>query len=348
VTRARTGGTISLLIEAEITEGLERFAQDDIGRQFGQAVRFVAAGRGAGRLRFQYSGPREVLLRLQCVESLFSVESYDVPRPKALLGDANMRRLAAQVDAVQRASREPMRTLYLSAAGADSAVMRRIRDTLCAQVNLQPAETGDVQVRIAPGIEGGWETRVRLTARPLSARAWRVCNYGAALNATVAYAMARLARPDPRGAFVNLCAGSASILIEAGIARLARLRVGIELEDQPLRCGIDNLQAAAAGGVLMQGDVRQLPFAASSIDALSADLPFGQHSGSPAEIAALYPAVLAEAARVARPGARFTILSHAVRALDAALQAQSPWVARESYMITLRGLHPRLLVLERS
>ena len=34
----------------------------------------------------------------------------------------------------------------------------------------------------------GWETLVRTTPRPLATRYWRVCNYEAALNATVAHA----------------------------------------------------------------------------------------------------------------------------------------------------------------
>ena len=49
----------------------------------------------------------------------------------------------------------------------------------------------------------------------------------------------------------------------------------------------------------------QLPFPENSFDVITADLPWGQLIGSHQENEWLYPAVLAEAARVIAQGGRF-------------------------------------------
>jgi tRNA (guanine6-N2)-methyltransferase len=84
------------------------------------------------------------------------------------------------------------------------------------------------------------------------------------------------------------------------------------------------------------------------MDVLCADLPFGQLVGTHQENEWLYPTLMTEAARVARPNARFVIITHEVRLMDGILAVLKSWQVREIQMITLGGLHPRIYVLERS
>src|SRR5947208_2669780 len=82
--------------------------------------------------------------------------------------------------------------------------------------------------------------------------------------------------------------------------------------------------------------------------ARSADLPFGHLVGSHEENVALYPAILREAARVARREAPFVLITHEVRLTEALLAASPEWATDAMLRVTLGGLHPRIFVLRRT
>src|SRR5207302_4929243 len=97
---------------------------------------------------------------------------------------------------------------------------------------------------LADGPAGGWETLVRLSPRPLSARPWRVCNLPGALDATAASAIARLAGPRPDERYLNLASGSGTLLIERLALGPAGPAVGVELDPRALDCARRNLDAS--------------------------------------------------------------------------------------------------------
>src|SRR5690606_5444439 len=201
-----------VLCEAEVAEGLEHFAREEIAQVFPRFAR-LRSHQQPGSVRFTFSGDLRSLTKLKTVEAVFLVQTYPIPRPRALLGDANFRLLLRQIAEVR--ALDQFQTLYLSAAGAESKVMTRIKHDLAQQTGLVLAEDkGDLLLRIKPSPDGGWETLVRLTPRPLVTRAWRVCNYEAALNATVAHVMTLLTEPQAQDVFVNLGCGSGTLLIE--------------------------------------------------------------------------------------------------------------------------------------
>ena len=82
--------------------------------------------------------------------------------------------------------------------------------------------------------------------------------------------------------------------------------------------------------------------------ALCADLPFGQQVGSHAANLALYPAALAEAARIAAPGARMCIISHETRLMSDSLARSPAWELVEERRISLNGIFPRIYLLRRA
>src|SRR5690606_7526257 len=91
---------------------------------------------GDGGLRLTHPRP-SALLRTGMVSAVYREVRFEVPRPKALLGDAATRRLAAAVAETGRSSRPPMTTFRLAAAGADSAVFRRLAAVLEARTALR-------------------------------------------------------------------------------------------------------------------------------------------------------------------------------------------------------------------
>jgi 23S rRNA G2445 N2-methylase RlmL len=333
---------------------LEEIARAELRRCFGGRLRLLPAGNPpeAGAIRFAYSGNLSALLGLKTALAAYLCRRFPVPRPRGLLGDEHFRALLAQIALVRAlAPPETYRTFYLSAAGSESSVMARLKDALVVHTGLQVAShEGDLLLRVRRSPEGeGWEVLVRLSPRPLATRPWRVCNREGALNATVAHAMILLTHPNPEDVFLNLACGSGTLLIERLAAAPARRVIGCDVDPAALECACANVEAAGESGrvELYPWDARALPLPDRSIDVLCADLPFGYLVGSHAENVALYPAILHEAARVARPGARLALITHEVRLMNVLLAESALWSAREVIRVTLGGLHPRIFVLER-
>ena len=333
--------------ELEIVEGLVPFALDELRNRFPRLVQVT--NKTATAIQFRYAGDLRSLHKLRLAQAAYSVEYFAVPRPRALLGDAHWRRFMAQIrQIVDLLAPNTFQSFSLSAAGSDSSVMQRIRQEIGTATGLPEAEKGDLWIRIRPA-KDGWETMVRLHARPIATRAWRVCNYEAALNATVAHAMALLSNPNDDQHVVNLGCGSGSLLIEhRSISEVAHL-VGIDHDDTLLKCAEANIAASGLQGIeLLNGNMLKTPFETASMDALLADLPFGQNVGSHEDNTRLYPAVLREAARIAKPDACFVLITHEVNLIESLLRQSSVWQLEQSIRVTLRGLHPRIYVLRRA
>lgn len=338
-------------LEVVVTEGLEPLARAEL-RGLGPEARLDREGP-PGLIGLSYAGDLRAILRLRGVLSAALVRGFPVPRPKALLGDEHFRAVLAQIEQVRRLHPpHAFQSLFLSAAGADSSVMQRLKADLAARTGLALGdEDGDLLLRLRRDRSGaGWELLTRLSPRPLATRPWRVCNLEGALNGAVAHAMALLSRPSASDRFLNLGCGSGSLLIERLLAAPAARAIGCDTSPAALDCARANVAAAglAARCEIHEWDARQLPLRDASVDVISADLPFGHLVGSHAENVALYPALLAEAARVARPGARCVLLSHEVRLMERLLAEQPVWQPEEIIRIDLGGLHPRIFVLRRA
>jgi tRNA (guanine6-N2)-methyltransferase len=339
-----------VLYVAEVIEGLEAIAQDEIKRRI-DGSRIAESDKG--EVQFSYGGNLSSLTNLKTIQAIYRLLRFPIPRPKALLGDQYFRQIVTTIGQII-ASQSPasFRTLGIAAAGSDSSVMLRLRDTLAKAVGLTPADDkGDLLLRIRPDRKRkDWDVLVRITPRPLATRAWRVRNYEAALNATVAHALVLLTQPRSDDVFVNLCVGSGSIAIERALAGRTQSLLAVDNDASTL--GLARVNFEAAGVVqpvryLVLGDVKRLPLASASATALAADLPFGQRSGSHGDNARLYPALLSEAARITAVGAHFAVITHEVRLMDQLMPTFDTWELRKELMITLRGLHPRIYLFLR-
>ncbi|MGB0384959.1 MAG: RNA methyltransferase [Ardenticatenaceae bacterium] len=368
--------------EADVAKGLEGMAANELRTRFGGLVRLHGKPSAQpGVLRFSYVGDLRHLLRLQMVLSVYLVQHYAVPRPRALLGDENFRALLAQINTV-RALMPPdsYRLLYISAAGSDSSVMNRIKDEVAAHCGLGVAsDEGDLLIRMRRSVHKkeaareGWEVLVRLSPRPLATRAWRVSNMKGALNATVAHAMVRLTEPTQSDIFLNLACGSGTLLIERLACGTAGRMIGCDLSQKALGYTYANIQASGNRVFIQKEpgdepqmpsfshkkgnqkpvvelypwDARSLPLPDQSVQVLCADLPFGHLVGSHSENLLLYPAMIKEAARVAQRGGLFVLITHEVRLMESLLEESTAWRIKQVQMVTLGGLHPRIFVLKR-
>lgn len=339
--------------EADVAEGLEGLAWRELKNLFDDRIEKVDLPPREGILRFRYTGNLYQLLKLRTVQAVYLIQHFAIPRPKALLGDQHFKAWVEQMSSVLNLAQPgDYHTLYLSAAGSNSTIMTRLKETLAAKIGLQiGALEGNLLIRLRRPVDGseGWESLVRLSPRPLATRAWRVCNREGALNATVAYAAAVLTRPTPDDVFLNLLCGSGTLMIERLACGAAKSVIGYDNDPQAVECAQRNIEAAGytAQVRLNLGDARNLPLPDKSVDVIAADLPFGILVGTHENNLELYPQVLHEAARVARPGARAAFITHEIRLLDTLLADSPDWKIEQVLKILSGGLHPRLFILTR-
>jgi len=340
--------------EAATAAGLEDVTAAELRRHLGRSVRVQEplGGAGvAGAVAFHYAGDPRALLDLRTVQTVYAVQRFDVPRPRALLGDQHFRLLLDQVAvALDLFPSAAYRTMYLSAAGADSPVLTRLALDLARSTGLRlGTREGNLLIRLRrpPSGEPGWESLVRLGPRPLSARAWRVCNMEGALNAAVAHAMALLTEPRPSDIVLNLACGSGTLLIERLAAAPARRAIGCDTSEAALQCARANVEAAGLERAieLYPWDARALPLPDRSVDILLADLPFGHLVGSHEGNRVLYPDLLREAARVARPGARFALITHEHRLMETTLAQCPAWSLLRAFPVGIGEVLPRVYLL---
>jgi tRNA (guanine6-N2)-methyltransferase len=341
--------------EASIAEGLEAAGIRELNQRLGSQFKLLRARDPLpGVLQFQYSGEPGRLLELKTILAVFSVQLFPVPRPKALLGHQNYQMLVEQLNSARDLHpKRTFQTFYLAAAGSDSTLMVRLKYELAKTVGLKVSDDeGDLLLRLRRPRESreGWEAVVRLSPRPLSVRSWRVCDHAGGLNASIAHAMITFTRPASDQVFLNPGCGSGTLLIERLLTGPAKLALGFDIDPAALACARENIQASPlrASIQVYPWDASSLPLPDQSVDAIASDLPFGHDVGSHTENETLYPQLLREAARVAKPGAPFVLLTHEVRLIARLLEQSQDWSVEQMLPITIAGLHPRIYVLRRA
>lgn len=341
------------LCEAEVVTGLKEFAAAEVRNRFGKRAQIIPKDKPE-EFMFRYAGSLPALNELTQSVAVYLVEHYPIPRPLALLGHQHFQALLRQITEVR--AMHPcgtFRTFRISAAGSDSSVFTRIKNEIQQATGLiAHEEEADLVLRVRKSdVEReGWDVLVRLTPRPLSARAWRVCDMLGALNATIASAMIEMTQPLPQDRVLNIMCGSGTLMIE----RLARAKAaavgGLDVDAVTLRCAERNIAAAGFSGQvdLFEMDAARVQLPDACVDMICGDLPWGQLVGSHEANLALYPPALAEAARVAAPGARAVFITHEIRLMEQVLASLADkWVIKNTVRVFQGGLHPRIYLLER-
>ncbi|MXY44620.1 MAG: methyltransferase domain-containing protein [Dehalococcoidia bacterium] len=317
--------------EIELITGLERFVDDELGKKLGRRAYRLTGYPKEGRMSFRYSGPIQRLMDLRTAVAVHIVERFDVPRPKALLGHQHLTRLIDSIGAViDLHPPETFSTFRVSAAGSESATMRRLRSEISAAIHLDE-QTDDAHLLLSlrrSTSGGGWEFLVRLTPMPLSARPWRVCNRPDALNATVAHAMVTLPGHSDHDGFLNLGCGSGTLLIERLAAGPAASVTGLDIDPEAIICTERNLNAAGArqNVDLILGDIHSPPLPDASFNTAVADLPFGMLANTDIVLDRLYESALRETARLVVKDGAFTVITARRRLFeDTLVQHTDQW-----------------------
>jgi len=318
----------------------------------------------ADAVRFSLPAAAAIPVEPRTVRAVNVILTFAVPRPKALLGDENLRRVSVALQqVVQRAGARAQnagaqkvavfQSLTVDAAGRSSPVMQRLTEAFAAAVQLPVLETeGDLKVRVrpqAPGDGPGWQVLIRTTPRPLSARGWRVRNLPGGLNACVAAAVWQSLGATREQRVLNLMCGSGTLLIERGLLGPAATLVGLDLSEVALEASRENLAAAGVNAELVRGDATATLFEDASFDVVVCDPPWGDAHGDVANLHELYEGVLTEASRLLGVGGRLVMIVHALKAFERAQAAmQERFIEHARFRVFHGGHWPAVVELRRT
>ncbi|MGY0237020.1 methyltransferase [Longispora urticae] len=302
-------------------------------------------------ITFDLTGQLKPLLTLRTAVAPFQVLSFPVPGPVGLLRPEHFRLIVDTVRKIVRLNEKPPTSFRIDAAGSDSTVFADLVAQLASATRLSyDAAEGALLLRFRRAVEGqGWEVLIRVSTLPLSARAWRVRDYVAAVNATVAAAMIRLTAPKPTDRYANLMCGSGTLLVERVFAGPVRKITGVDTSAEGLDATRDNLAAAGIKDRvrLVHGDIADEEWTTSGpFDVLTADPPWGDKIGRHEDNEALHTLLLERSHAAAAPGARLVVLTHEIRIMERCLKkAENLWRLEGETRVFQKGHHPRIYLL---
>ena len=126
--------------EVETVIGLEEYARREARRLLGKAVQ-VERGATEGRFFLRYDGNTRRFDELRTATAVHRVESFAVPRPRALLGHQHLTRLLGVIHVILDARPAgAFRTFRITAAGAGSGVYSRLRQEIAVATGLLPSD----------------------------------------------------------------------------------------------------------------------------------------------------------------------------------------------------------------
>lgn len=331
-------------VELEAVEGLEDVVAAEAAGLTSNAVEPIVRERAVIACVTSLDG----LTSLRCAVAAYIVVSRGGAKPTVLVGDDGLAR--ACVSVIDAAPPDAFATFGIDMPGRDSPAARRVREAVASATGLRyEKERGQLLVRCRRS-KDGWQALVRLTPKPLSTRPWRTTSVPGAVNACIAASMVRMLEPTPDDAFLNLMCGSGTIAIERALAGPATRIVALDNDPDMTRIAEEHGGRAGVSErvQVVLGDATSSALAAESFDAIAAVLPYGFRIGSHAENESGYALVLHEAARVARPGARFALLTQEVKLIESTLAEQGAWELRSSRRVWQGGHRPSLCVLARA
>jgi 23S rRNA G2445 N2-methylase RlmL len=167
----------------------------------------------------------------------------------------------------------------------------------------------------------------------------------ASLGATLAAAMVRLTGPAVSDVFLDPLCGAGTLLRERALAGPYARLFGGDADERTVELARANLQGLPDLS-LERWDATHLPLDDASVDKAALNPPYGRRAGSHAQNRTLYPALLAELARVVRPGGLVAMITAEQRLTTTLLRAQRPF-ARVAHVPVLAGGGATIYVLRR-
>lgn len=337
--------------------GLEEVAAEEIC-ELGASAAITALE--FGRVHFAYDGPVAPLLGLRTIEHLNAYVTVLEPvRPErawladleAALAGTDLRpalalmRQVREVPEVPRFRVTPVRQGEhdFTSPEVGAAAGAGIAERYGWPVDLTGHDLDvRVEVRGSQAMVG-----LRLSPEALHHRS-RVVHMRASLNPTVAAAMVRLSQPRAGETVLDPMAGAGTLLTERHQHDADVSLVAGDLYAEKLALARENFAAFGVPAHLLQADAQELPLQTAAVDKVLSNLPWGRVVANPRINRRLYPRLLAEVARVLRPGGVALLLT-SERSLTERTLSRLPDLRLERQLhLHIGGLQPTLYLTRRT
>lgn len=187
---------------------------------------------------------------------------------------------------------------------------------------------------------------IRVLGQPPGQRPLPAGALPASLNATLAAALVWLTSPAPDDVFLDPLCGAGTLLRERALAGPYARLLGGDRDERAVALAQANL-AGLPNLALEQWDATALPLEDGSVDKAALNPPYGRRAGSHVSNTALYPALIAELARVVRAGGLVALVTTEKRLTVATLHAQSAFARDLELPVQVGGLHATIYLLRR-
>jgi 23S rRNA G2445 N2-methylase RlmL len=221
-----------------------------------------------------------------------------------------------------------------------------------------PVSMKEFDLEVVLIIKGlSWTVCLTLTKDSLHRR--NVVSLGATtLRATVCYNMLQLAEIQVGDVVCDPLAGSGAIIMESSVTFGPSIfNIAADNHNQAIKHCFNNWEAIeknpSNGPIgILQIDSTRMPLRTACVDVFISDLPFGKRIGTKTMNSILYPKILAEMARVAKPStARAVLLTQDHKNMKAALRATEIfkcWRTSRTVFLKLGGLVTHVYCLKRT
>ena len=149
---------------------------------------------------------------------------------------------------------------------------------------------------------------LRLAARPLHRRAYRLATRPGSLHPPLARALVVLAGAAPGLALLDPCCGAGTIPIEAKLAEPRLAAAGRDLDPDALAAAARNARAAGVRVDLAAGDAARLRLPAGGVERIVCNPPWNRSAAAAGGLGSDPAALWREAARLLAPGSRLAAL----------------------------------------
>lgn len=226
------------------------------------------------------------ILSLRSVTNIFLIRRDQKINPKYISNHKSV--LGELLKGVLDQNPKAFKTFKLRCAGANTDEVGQIQEYIKDTFRLTASEEADMDIYIhKPNTL--WEVGVRLTPRPLSVRDYKIEHIKGGINPTIAYAMNSFCDLEHAHTYLNICSGSATLLIEAARVNESLKLLGFDNNNKHNSQAIHNIKKAGLikAVQIKSADIFDNPDF-GTFDVITSDLPFGMQISKDEDLEKLY------------------------------------------------------------
>ena len=182
---------------------------------------------------------------------------------------------------------------------------------------------------------------LRLAARPLYKRSYKLSHEPGSLTPQLAYLMTTLIPERNRNTILDPVCGVGTIPIEASFLGCSEC-LGADIDHQRILGALDNSKRAERHCIFINSDLNRIPLADGTVSAIVSDLPWNRQTKLCASDELNLEHIIQEFLRISRPDFTWVVMTEDDSSLMAVL-VNAGCIVSHRYQVSLFGRHPVIL-----